>query len=105
MLSIRQRIRYGTDDDDNNIITLDISCLMYDSGHYIIIYRMYRYNNPPVLRLQFTREKLRAASAHVIASLIYTRVYHHYIPIYRIVRSSGRSEDSTIYNSDRSHNV
>lgn len=48
---------------------------MYDSGYYIIIYRMYSYNNPPVLR-QFRREKLRAASAHVVASLIYNiRVY------------------------------
>lgn len=78
---------------------------MYDSGYCIIIYRMYRYNNPPVLR-QFRREKLRAASAHFIASLIYTRVYHHYIPIYRIVRSSGRSEELMILpNFDRSHNV
>lgn len=47
MLNILQRIRDDTDDDDNNIITLDVSCLMYDSGYYIIIYRMYRYNNPP----------------------------------------------------------
>lgn len=74
MLSIRQRIRFDTDDDDNNIITLDISCLMYVAGTVLLFIGCIGTIIPLPYASSGETNCVQLA-AHVIASVIYIRVY------------------------------